>query len=181
MKEEWRDVVGYEGCYAVSNTGVVKSLDRLCIKNNGVKYRLKGKTIKQRVSRGGYVSVALVRNGEYKTFSVHRVVASSFLNNKSNKPQVNHIDGNKENNVAKNLEWVTCSENIIHAIKTGLLPIKRGVNRSNSKLDDMKVLTIKTMFPHNKWTEVMIANHFDIGRGTVNGIRRNYRWRHLGV
>ena len=70
--------------------------------------------------RKGYLVVDLYENGERKTSRVHRLVAEEFVPNPHNKPYVNHIDGNKHNNAASNLEWVTGEENSKHAWKTGL-------------------------------------------------------------
>jgi hypothetical protein len=76
--------------------------------------------LKQTKSTKGYIKVSLNKNKYKREFCLHRLVAMTFLPNPENKPQVNHIDGNKENNSLSNLEWVTGSENIKHAVKTGL-------------------------------------------------------------
>lgn len=68
----------------------------------------------------GYYKVDLYNNGDCSTKRVHRLVAEAFIPNPDNKPDINHIDGNKRNNSADNLEWVTKSENIQHAFRTGL-------------------------------------------------------------
>lgn len=108
MVEEWRGVKDYEGLYQISNTGKVKSLYR----NN--ERILIGDIIK------GYLRVELTKNKKIKKFLVHRLVAQAFIPNPENKPYVNHIDGNKENNNVSNLEWCTQRENINHAWETGL-------------------------------------------------------------
>lgn len=100
MKEEWRDIKGYEGLYQVSNFGKVRSD--------------KGNLKAQFKNRQGYFRVQLYKNNKGKHFSVHRLVALAFIPNAENKPQVNHIDENKENNIFTNLEWVTQSENHNH-------------------------------------------------------------------
>lgn len=104
MKEIWKNIDGYDGKYQVSNLGNVKSY----------------KNLKKELCKNGYLRVTLYKEGKAKRFLVHRLVANTFLENKSNKPQVNHIDGNKTNNQINNLEWVTSSENNKHAHKIGL-------------------------------------------------------------
>lgn len=119
MTEEWRDVVGYEGLYQVSNLGNVKSLDRLVICEDGFIRRMKGGLLKQQINRG-YMNVRLYKNGVGKTVKVHRAVAMAFIDNNEKKPTVNHKDGNKTNNCVDNLEWFTHKEQTRHAIETGL-------------------------------------------------------------
>lgn len=103
--EEWRDIEGYEGRYMVSNKGNVFSL-------------LRDKLMKPVKCRKGYLRVGLRdEEGARKSHGVHRLVAQAFIYNEYNKPQVNHIDENKENNSAENLEWVTNLENCNHGTK----------------------------------------------------------------
>ncbi len=111
MEEVWKDVQNLDGRYQVSNFGRVRT-------NWG-----KGKILKPQPRSTGYLSVAL-RNKKINyaiRMSIHRFVAMAFLPNPDNKPQVNHIDANKHNNHVDNLEWCTCSENIRHGYKMGLL------------------------------------------------------------
>lgn len=109
--EVWRDIAGYEGQYQVSNLGNVRTLsDR-----HGNQRLIKpGKDSK------GYLRIGLVKNGQRKTFSVHRLVAQAFIPNPLNLPEVNHVKGIKDDNRASELEWTTSSENMTHAFKTGL-------------------------------------------------------------
>lgn len=110
--EIWKWVPGYEGLYKVSNTGLVKSVDRYIKtgKSYGL-HLLKGEFLKEKNSRG-YLRVGL-RNGDIqKFFSIHRLVAQVFLPNPDNLPEVNHKDENKANNWVTNLEWCTNLYNI---------------------------------------------------------------------
>jgi len=76
--------------------------------------------LKQSVSNSGYSLINLRNNVAIKTFTIHRLVANTYVSNFDNKPQVNHIDGNKKNNLACNLEWVNASQNQLHSVKMGL-------------------------------------------------------------
>lgn len=113
MGEIWKDVVGYEGYYQVSNLGRVKrcrSVVKSCLKHlNGtkiVKERICGQYLINK-----YSSVHLCKNGIGKYWRVHRLVAMAFISNLDNLPQINHKDENKLNNRVDNLEWCTCKYN----------------------------------------------------------------------
>lgn len=110
VAEEWRDCIGMEGRYQVSSLGRVKSLARSVRTWNGTK-AIPETILKLRI-RGGYLAS--------KNNAVGRHVARAFIPNPHNKPIVNHIDGNKQNNRASNLEWCTQLENVRHAWETGL-------------------------------------------------------------
>jgi hypothetical protein len=121
-KEIWKDIVGWEGLYIVSNLGNIRSLDRKVASGRPGEGRLmKGKERKPLLNKG-YLSINLIdkKTGKSTRNSVHRFVAEAFIPNPDNKLTVNHIDGNKSNNTISNLEWATYSENAAHAIKTGL-------------------------------------------------------------
>lgn len=113
MKNEtWKPVAGYEDRYEVSDGGNVRSLN----------YHMTGKIVNLRpiASGKGYRMVALCRNQTLRWAKVHRLVANAFIPNPGHKPQVNHINGDKTDNRAENLEWATESENMVHAYKNGL-------------------------------------------------------------
>jgi len=118
-QEEWRDIKGYEGLYQVSNMGQVKSLERIFIDKIGHRQHIKERILKSRSNVYGYLQVTLYdSSGKRKTFRVHRLVCEAFHENPKNKPCVNHIDENKVNNTASNLEWCTYAENINHGTRT---------------------------------------------------------------
>ena len=105
MEEIWKDVIGYEGKYKVSDLGNVKSLNYHKTK--------KEKIMKNIKDNDGYFIINLLS----KNHKLHRLVAIAFIPNPENKPQINHIDGNRQNNHVSNLEWCTSKENITHSFK----------------------------------------------------------------
>lgn len=112
--EVWRDIPGYEGLYKISNYGRVMSLPKL----RGRAFV--GETMLKPHLMQGYLYVTMQKNNKPKAIAIHRLIATAFIENAHNKPIVNHVDGNKLNNDISNLEWVTYSENTLHAYKTGL-------------------------------------------------------------
>lgn len=105
----WKDIDNFEN-YKISNFGNVKSFTK----------RKSGNNLIPQISRKGYQTVLLYNNGKPHQKKIHRLVAAAFISNKDKLPQVNHIDGNKQNNRVDNLEWCDNSYNQIHAYKTGL-------------------------------------------------------------
>ena len=101
--EVWKPVPGYKKLYEVSNLGNIR----------GLKSK---KILKPGLNNKGYCLVTLWNNNDHKTFTVHRIVASVFIPNKYNYPQVNHKDSCKSNNAAINLEWSTGRSNIMHSV-----------------------------------------------------------------
>ena len=107
----WKDVVGFEGRYQVSNMGQVRSLDLLLPCRNGGVSVHKGRIKPLHKNNRGYVTVGLCKENKTYRKLLHRIVAEAFVTNAEGKPQVNHIDGDITNNMASNLEWVTDNEN----------------------------------------------------------------------
>ena len=130
--EVWKDVVGYEGFYQVSNNGNVRSVDRQVRCSNSVRF-YKGKILSQCKDDHGYFRVLLAKAGKHKSSQVHRLVAEAFIQNPNNLPEVNHKDENPGNNCIDNLEW--CSKNYNLEYGTGR---KRSVKAQHRK----KVLQI---------------------------------------
>lgn len=116
--EIWKDIIGFEGYYQVSNMGRVKSLHRVVHKSNGRIMTFKPKILSiNKHYKNGYYSVFLRVFDNFKRKSLHRAVAECFLEPIENKTEINHIDSNKSNNKADNLEWVNRVENQCHMYK----------------------------------------------------------------
>ena len=120
MIEIWKDIEGYENLYQVSNLGRVKSLN---YNHTGKEKIMKAKKDK------GYLRVQLYKDGKPKFYSVHRLVATSFLPNPNNLSQVNHIDEDKSNNIVDNLEWCSAKYNSNYGTR-----IQRIVEKNNKQV-----------------------------------------------
>lgn len=165
--EKWIDITGYEGLYKVSDLGRVKSLPR---------NTTSGRVLRQNKSRF-YPTVCLSKENRFESVSVHRLVAIHFIQNPDNKPYVNHRDGNKFNNNASNLEWVTPSENKIHAMKNGLTFSPRGENHWAARLTEKQVIKMRLTRGHKKIRE--IAADFKVSPQLVSDILNRKRWKHI--
>lgn len=113
MKEIWKDIPEYEGLYQVSNMGRIKSLPR----NGTIKQE---RILKQTEDNNGYLVVGLHRNNKQKKMCVHWLVANAFIPKNIEYKVINHIDGNKHNNILNNLERCTQSHNVKEAFRIGL-------------------------------------------------------------
>ena len=151
--EVWKDVIGYEGLYQVSNLGNVKTC--------------KEKILKKSFTIELYHRVNLLNGSENKSknFRVHRLVAMAFIENLENKETVNHIDGNKQNNNVENLEWATRKEQTQHALRTGLFKPPKCI----------EVIDIKTKKIYKNAKEISILFNINIStlRAKLNGTRKN--------
>lgn len=174
--EVWKDIVNYEGLYQVSNKGRVKRLEGKCLAKAG-KYRTVTESILTcfpNKTRYNYLYVNLNNNG-VKQFRVHKLVALHFIPNPNNLPEVNHIDGNKNNNNVENLEWCTNLENIRHSYKIGTHKIRTRENAPNTKLTLEQVVQIKERLA-KKESGRSIAKHFNISEGMISLIKNNKYW-----
>lgn len=124
-EEKWKPVKNFEGSYEVSNTGEVKSLNRITLVK-GKKRVIIGRFLKPKNNGQGYQFVTLSIAGKTKNCYVHRLVAESFISNPNFYQEVNHINGCKADNRAENLEWVCHSSNVKHAYENNLTTNKAG-------------------------------------------------------
>lgn len=112
MQEIWKDILGYEKLYQISNFGNVKSLD----KKDSLGRRVKGKQMMPIFRKDGYLDITLHKDGKCKHFLIHRLVAQMFIKNSNNYKEINHKDEDKTNNNINNLEWCSRSYNINYGV-----------------------------------------------------------------
>ncbi len=177
--ETWIAVIGFEDFYEVSDMGNVRSSDRT-IKNNFGTFTQPGRTLKGNINKAGYVKQTLTdSNKKQHTVLVHRLVAQAFLSNPENKKNVNHKDGDKSNNKLSNLEWATNSENVKHAIDTGLLRVRKGQEIYFAKFTDEQVRYIKTAVNSGDLTIKDACVMFDCCRRTISDMVKGRTWKHV--
>jgi len=137
-QEIWKDVIGYEGFYEVSNLGNVRSVERFVKTSRGSALRKSPARNLKKVPSPEYYRISLCKFGVIKDMAVHRLVAEAFIPNPENKPYVDHIDGNMQNNLVTNLRWASAYENVMNP-NTHYKTI--GINHFNYKTkysDDFK-------------------------------------------
>ena len=139
MKEIWKDIKDWEGCYQISNYGRLKSLERFIYGRWG-KMKKKEIILKTTNNKGRYCTIKLHKNKKIIRTSIHRLVLGAFSPNPNYHPICNHKDGDKTNNHISNLEWCSHSENHFHAHRTGLSSSKKGEDSLSSKLTEKQVL-----------------------------------------
>lgn len=138
--EIWKFVPGFEDYYMISNHGNVRSVDRVVIDSIGRPRTIRGKARKQQKNWCGYRQVMLSMDGKARWYRIHQLVAMAFLKKVPSLHEINHKDGNKDNNSPENLEYVTRKYNINHAHATGLMnPFKKAVVKISLNGDPIRM------------------------------------------
>ena len=176
MQEDWKDILGYEGLYQVSNLGRVKRLPKTTLRVDGSLLPLKESILKKKASNNGYEHTCLTKEGSSSFFSVHRLVAEAFIPNPEKKYSVNHIDTNKHNNIVSNLEWSTREEQTQHAISMGKIGIKGECN-VKSKLTQEQADSIRSVYKSGGATQLEISEEYGVSRQLVGFIINNKRYK----
>lgn len=185
--EEWRDVIGYEGFYQVSNLGRIKSLDRtqkMPPSKFPPSFVRKGKTIKQHIDKNGYCQACLSANGKKKRWPVHRLVAMAFIPNVNLCPHINHKDENKQNNNADNLEWCTAKYNNSYGSRLKRMAnAEIGERNHGHKLNEADVLYARSVYVpyHSKYGAAALARRFGVTQSTMCSAINGKSWSCLGT
>jgi hypothetical protein len=171
----WKPVRGYEGLYEVSDSGEVKRLAGFWCRHD--------RLLDQHVSNTGYARVSLstrTRRNPLKR-SVHRLVYEAFVGQIPDGITVNHKNGNKRDNRVCNLELATMSEQMRHAVASGLQPRRCGEGRGPNvaKLTTAQVLDIRRRYKKHVVTARMLAADFGVSEATILAIANRQRWAHL--
>lgn len=173
--ENYRDIAGYEGFYQVSDLGNVRSVARKVPGNALFPVKvMRGRKLSFKTT-ASYWRVMLCREGKTKRFLVHRLVAIAFILNPEGLAQVNHKNGQKHDNRAQNLEWVSAQQNIAHSVQTGLS--LRGEQIGTAKLTAELVLEIRHLAPAH--TLAALSEKFGISQGQISRIVLRRSWTHL--
>jgi len=169
-KEIWAGIKGYPN-HRVSNMGRVQTRQIRGSSRLGVWRDMRPGNCR------GYMLVALRFQKIQKAWRLNRLVAVTFINNTENLPEVNHIDGDKLNNRASNLQWVTAKQNTMHAFKNGLVK-RKGVSNSQAKLNDVKVREIRARIKSGE-TNTAIGLAYGVKQNTISQIKTGARWTHV--
>jgi hypothetical protein len=170
--EIWKDIVGYEGSYQISNMGRIKSLERLSPSRWGKLYLKKAKIMKL-CNVDGYLATSLYKNNCPIQMKSHKLVAIAFIPNPEHLPIVNHKKGIKWDNRATELEWVTSSENQFHSFKIGLRIPLQGENLYNAKLTNEQVIEIKLKYIPNIYGVCKLAREYNVSHVLISRILSN--------
>lgn len=173
MEEQWRDVVGFEGIYKVSNLG------RLYKLSNG--NRPSQFMSLNTYDKDGYIKTALRKNGQRHYLRVHRLVAEAFIPNNEECPVVNHINGIKDDNRLENLEWCSISYNTQHAFdKLGRVGHNGNTNLSVEMLDNSTLRSIRTFESILEASEFVGVSSSAICQALKSENRTSavYKWRY---
>jgi len=175
---EYKTILNTNDRYLISDSGILVTLNW---KGSG-----KRMEFKPALDKKGYLRTAIIINGKASTIKLHRLVAQAFIPNPKNKPQVNHINGIKNDNRVENLEWCTGKENVAHAIKNGFILIPtcskelkaRGSKNGQSKLTECQVLEIRAKFKPYVYTRYMLAKEYNVKPTTIKDVILR-SWKHI--
>ena len=163
-------VKGYEELYEVSDTGRIFSYYNM----GNHKPDKTRRELNPSFDARGYLTINLTKNGKTKQYKVHRLVAEAFIPNPKNKPEVNHLDGDHQNNDQGNLEWATRVEQEEHALRMALKDT-RGEKNGMAKLTNEQIVEIRT----SKLGLPYLSGKYSVSKSLISMIKNNKRWKHI--
>ena len=173
IKEEWKDIIGYENLYKISNTGKIVRKQFTILDKDNKSRTYSEKELCYSINSSGYKKLTLRKDGVGENEYLHRLLALHFIPNPNNYSEVNHKDGNKLNCNLSNLEWVSKSQNSIHAFENNLRYItgynKTIVGQKMRRFNEDDVLEIKTLCQKG-WSQKEVADYFNCYDSTINNI-----------
>jgi NUMOD4 motif-containing protein/HNH endonuclease len=176
----WKQVVGWEGWYEVSEHGDVRSVERTSYRRDGTVQTWRGRNLRTYATQKGYLLVRLSRPDKRATERVHRLVALAFLPEAHTTETINHKDGVKTNNAWSNLEWTTRRENTLHSIANNLgnyiPPAIFGMRNGAARLTPEKVAFIRSAIDRS---DRSLAKELGVDKATIGDARRGVTWANM--
>lgn len=178
MAEIWKPVVGYEGCYEVSNRGRVRSVDRIVQSRPGLRIALGGQVRKLKLDDWGYYRVILCRGGKNRSFRVHTLVLLAFRGPPPDPAmECRHLDGDPANNRLKNIVWAfhvdNCRDQVLHGTSN------RGERNGLVKLTAFRVRAIRRKYAAGTHTKTELSRLYGVAFRTVGKVLSGTTWTHV--
>jgi len=173
VKEEWKDAVGYEGVYQVSNMGKVRSVNR----KDACGHQRKGRVLRPSRDSDGYPVIVLRKNNKRISNRVHHLILEAFVGPRPEGMECCHIDGTKRN-VSTNLEWNTHSKNILDCTKHGTNVDNHGSKSGMSKLTEEDIPNIRDELAAGFFLRE-IGEKYGVSRSTISDIKQGKTWTHV--
>ncbi|MGB3042523.1 MAG: NUMOD4 domain-containing protein [Xanthobacteraceae bacterium] len=177
--EVWKTIPGWERSYEASTEGNIRSVDRAVTRPDGSVQKFRGKVLRRSINSKGYLIVSLHDGARQKrgSFRVHRLVASTFIPNPMNLPEVNHIDSDRTNARVENLEWVTPSQNRYHGYHCGFVVMPRhfGTENNAAKLTYAKADEIRHLHRAGE-SQRSLGRRFGVHHKTISDIISGKNW-----
>jgi hypothetical protein len=178
MNEIWKDIPKFNNEYQISNFGKIRSKHAVIIRSNGTTHTRVSKILKPAKSKDGYYKGAVCVDKKMRTYCIHRLVAEAFCFKSYETQEVNHINGVKTDNRAENLEWCNRSENILHALRLGLLIPRKGSQKTESKMDEATAKKLKEMIA-NGIKRSLVCEQLGITVHMYKDVQRGKTWMHV--